>query len=142
MPRARSLQTSSPTDIFASVSPPYALEVTPYELELRDTDDGDVTLVELAGELDLTNANEIERRLRALADRGSGLALDLNRITFVDSAALHMLFRIARWAGTEKRVGIVLEPTALVAKTLTIVGLDEVADIRATVDELVVQTTD
>jgi hypothetical protein len=49
-----------------------------------------------------------------------------------------MLFRIARRFGTDQRFGIVLEPTALIARTLTIVGLDEVTTIRPTVSELFV----
>ena len=116
----------------------YAPTVTAYEIEVRapGKDDG-FTLVELAGELDLTNAAEVERRLEQIAGTG-GLALDLNRVSFVDSAALHMLFRIARRLGTQQRFGIVLEPTALIARTLAIVGLDEVTTIRPTVNELFV----
>jgi anti-anti-sigma factor len=106
------------------------------EVRVSEKDDG-FTLVELAGELDLTNAAEVERGLEQIAGTG-GLVLDLNRVSFVDSAALHMLFRIARRLGTQQRFGIVLEPTALVARTLTIVGLDEVTTIRPTVSELFV----
>lgn len=116
----------------------YAPTVTAYEIEVRapEKDDG-FMLVELAGELDLTNAAEVERRLEQIAGTG-GLVLDLNRVSFVDSAALHMLFRIARRLGTQQRFGIVLEPTALIARTLAIVGLDEVTTIRPTVNELFV----
>lgn len=111
--------------------------MTPYELEVGGPESDGFTVVELAGELDLTNAAEVERRLEQIAGT-AGLVLDLNRVSFVDSAALHMLFRIARRLGTEQRFGIVVEPTALVARTLTIVGMDEVATVRPTVGELFV----
>lgn len=120
----------------------YAPAVTSYELEVRTPTSAageEVTVVDLGGELDLTNAGEIERRLGEIAHGRDGLIVDLNRVTFVDSAALHMLFRIARRLGTERRFGIVLEPTALVYTTLAIVGLDEVASVRPTLDELVAE---
>lgn len=111
--------------------------VTPYELDVRDPDGADVIVVELAGELDLTNADEVESRLEEAAGRGTGLVLDLNRVTFLDSAALHMLFRVARRVAPEQRFGIVLEPTALVSRALEIVGFADVAQVGATLDELV-----
>jgi anti-sigma B factor antagonist len=110
--------------------------LTSYELELRTTERNGVTLVELAGELDLTTAPELERRLGEASDHGSDLVLDLNGVSFLDSAALHVLFRIARrFEEEDKRFGIVLEPTAPVARTLTIVGLDEVTRVRASYED-------
>ena len=113
----------------------YAQTVTPYELEVRERRP-DLTIVDLAGELDLTNASEIERRLEEL---DGGVVLDLNRVAFVDSAALHMLFRVARRVGADRLFGIVLETTAPIARTLAIVRLDEVATVRPNIDELVAE---
>jgi anti-sigma B factor antagonist len=116
--------------------------VTPYELKVREpetTATEGVTVVELVGEIDLSNAADVERRLAELGEDGSGLVLDLNRVTFLDSAALHMLFRVARRFQEEGRFGIVLEPTAIVATTLAIAGLDDVADVAASVDALVAE---
>jgi anti-sigma B factor antagonist len=115
--------------------------VAAYELELRETGHGGVVLVELVGELDLTAAPELERKLEEAGDRSSSaLVLDLNGVSFVDSAAIHVLFRIARrLEQREKRFGVVLEPDALVARTLSIVGLDEVTLVRPSLDEIVDQ---
>lgn len=118
--------------------------MTPYELEVVESDREGMTLLELRGELDLTNASDVEREVTGLAEvtdlaeSPPRLVLDLNRVAFIDSAALHMLFRLAR-RFDGKRLGIVLEPGALVARTLAIVGLGEVATIGSTVDELVVE---
>lgn len=110
--------------------------MTSYELQERPTDDAQVVLVEVMGELDLTNAREIEERLEELAARdGARLVLDVNRVVFIDSAALHVLFRTARRLGKE-RFGLVLEPTAAVARTLAIVGIAEVATIAESASEL------
>jgi anti-anti-sigma factor len=109
--------------------------MTSYELEQRPTEDDAVILVEAMGELDLTNAHEIEERLDELTANGARLVLDLNRVIFIDSAALHVLFRTARRLG-RARFGLVLEPTAAVARTLAIVGISEVAIIAESASEL------
>jgi anti-anti-sigma factor len=99
-------------------------------------DDPGVVVIELAGELDLTNVPEIESRVEELVVPSGRVVLDLNRVTFLDSAALHLLFRFARRFGGRERFGIVLEPNALVARVLTMVGLGEVARIDATLDDV------
>lgn len=107
--------------------PSFWSEMTSYELEQRATADPQVVLVDVTGELDLTNAHEVEERLEEFTtDNGARLVLDLNRVLFVDSAALHVLFRTARRLGRD-RFSLVLEPTAAVARTLDIVGISEVA---------------
>jgi anti-anti-sigma factor len=109
--------------------------VTAYELELRETGEPETVLVEVAGELDLTNAHEVEERLGDFAANGSRLVLDLNRVVFIDSAALHVLFRIARRLGRE-RFGLLLERDAAIARTLEIVGISAVAMLGSSAEEL------
>ena len=109
--------------------------MTSYELEQRPTDDPSLVHVDVSGELDLTNAPEVEERLEALtAANGARLVLDLNRVVFIDSAALHVLFRTARRLGKE-RFALVLEPTAAVARTLEIVDIAEVATLSQAGDQ-------
>jgi len=118
----------------------YAVPVTSYELEVRESDLGEVTLVELAGELDLTNAEELQQRLDALAEEGSSLVLELNKLRFLDSAALHVLFRLAvRLSDDGRRLGVVLDASAPVAKTVELVSLDQAADVRPSLSELLAE---
>jgi len=93
-------------------------------------------IVDIAGELDLTNAEDVERRLEALSSDTSALVLDVNRVLFIDSAALHVLFRTARRLGKE-RFGLVLDPNGALARTLEIVRISEVATLAGSPDELV-----
>jgi anti-sigma B factor antagonist len=110
--------------------------VTSYELEERVTEALGLVVVETSGELDLTNAADLERRLQALTEGGDiGLVLDLNRVLFIDSAALHVLFRTARRLGKE-RLGLVVEPGGAIARTFAIVGISQVATVAASHDEL------
>ncbi|MGH3134322.1 MAG: STAS domain-containing protein [Gaiellaceae bacterium] len=111
--------------------------MTPYELEHRETAVPNLVLVGVAGELDLTNAHEVEERLEDLSSaNGSTLVLDLNRLVFIDSAAIHVLFRTARRLGKD-RFGLAVEQSAAVARTLGIVGISEVASVAPSPDELV-----
>ena len=110
--------------------------MTPFDAQAREHPDSRVRLVEVSGELDLTNSQELEARVDALAEGDGVLVLDLNRVLFADSAALHALFRIARTRG-RARFGLVLEPTAAIARTLEITGVSLQVPTRAHVDELV-----
>jgi anti-anti-sigma factor len=109
------------------------VRVTPYELEIRL--DRGATVVDLTGELDLTNAGDVEDRLGAV--RGECVVLDLTKVTFLDSAALHMIFRVARRHGTTHPLGICVDPASPIARTFEIVRVDAVATVRATLEELV-----
>lgn len=103
--------------------------MTEYELELRESPNPGVVLAETAGELDLTNAADFEQRLEDASADATALVLDLNHVSFIDSAALHVLFRVGGRLGYE-RFGMVLDPDATIARTLEIVGLGDVVRIR------------
>ncbi len=134
MPSNHPAQTSS--ESWPGLQREYAEVVTPYEFEVGEPSGDGLTVVKLGGELDLTNAPEVDERLEGLGLEDA-LVLDLNDVGFVDSAALHMLFRVARRCGGQERLHVVLEPDAPIARTIEIVGLKAVATVRSSIDELV-----
>lgn len=95
--------------------------------------DTDTVVVELSGELDLTNARELEQRLLSACGHDQLLAIDLGGVFFVDSAALHVLFKLARARGRDRLI-LLLEPGSSIAPTLSLVGLDQVIPVRASLD--------
>ncbi len=109
--------------------------MTELELEQHGTDDPQVVVLALKGELDLTNASELGEKLESAVAISNSLVLDLTRLAFIDSAALHVLFRTARELGRE-RFGLVIEPASVIARTLEIVGLSEMATVGRSVDDL------
>jgi anti-anti-sigma factor len=114
--------------------------VTSYELEVRETALGEIAFAEIAGELDLTNAEELARRLDELAADADCVVLDLDRLQFLDSAALHVLFILARrLEGEGKRLGVVLDSASPVAKTISIVSFEEVATVRSSLDDVLAE---
>ena len=108
-----------------------------FEVERIDSEQTDVTVVAIVGELDLTIASELTERLEALAEVPA-LVVDLNRVHFIDSAALNCLFLLAR---DHDSLAFVLEPTSPIATTLAIVQLGRAAPLRATLDEAVSTVT-
>jgi anti-anti-sigma factor len=103
------------------------------ELERVDHDDPAVAVVALSGELDLTNVGKLVEELEeAATDRA--LILDLNRLLFLDSAALHALFELARTRGASG-LALVIDPSAPVASTLAIVDFRQAAPVVGSRDE-------
>ena len=110
--------------------------VTVFEVEHHASDDPQIVVLALAGELDLTNAGALEERVeQAVSTNGVRLVLDLRRVAFIDSAALHVLFRAARDLGKE-RFGLVVEPQSTISRTFEIVSVSEVATLGGSVDDL------
>jgi anti-anti-sigma factor len=105
-----------------------------YDLEIADDATG-VVVASLAGELDLTNAGELEERLAAAAPSEAVLVIDLNRVVFIDSAALHVLFKLAE-RRPKDRLALLMEPNAPVSRTLDIVRMKDAVGIVASLDDL------
>jgi anti-sigma B factor antagonist len=55
-----------------------------------------VVIVVVTGEIDISTVAQLRGRLFELADNGGTLIVDLNRVTFIDSAALGALVGTAR----------------------------------------------
>ena len=111
----------------------YSPRVSIFELEHLDGVPADIAYVGVSGEVDLTNANDLGEQLAAVPDTQK-LVVDLNRVVFIDSEALHGLFDVARRRG-RGRVAFVIEPSAPIATTLAIVELNRAARVAATLDE-------
>ena len=105
-----------------------------YDLELHDTPEG-VVVASLTGELDLTNAREFEERLDAAASQKALLVVDINRVVFLDSAALHVFFKLARQRGV-RGLALLMDPRAAVSRTLDIVGMRDAVRVVASLDDL------
>lgn len=62
-------------------------------LEISERQDGDTTVVELCGELDMDTVGPVERRLEELAGEGRATVLDLDRLDFMDSVGIRLVLR-------------------------------------------------
>jgi anti-anti-sigma factor len=62
------------------------------------------------------------------------LVLDLNGVSFIDSAGLHSLFRLARARGA-KRLALVVDDAAPIARVVEIVELRKAAPVATSYHE-------
>jgi anti-anti-sigma factor len=101
-------------------------------------DQGDDTVVvgRVIGELESANADELHDALvRRLRNDSDGLVLDLSATSYLDSAAIELLFDLARRLRTHRqRLRLVVPPEAPMRGVLTLCGIDTVAEIDETVD--------
>jgi anti-anti-sigma factor len=97
------------------------------------------TVVSLAGELDLYNAEDVRAALlEACADEPSVLVLDLAAVTFIDSTALGVLIE-ARSRLTDRDGFRLAAPGLETRRALEVSGLDKHFSVFATVDDALVQ---
>jgi anti-anti-sigma factor len=71
---------------------------------------GSVAVVRLLGEIDLSNARELEGAIHTAASGASAIVLDLAGLDYVDSAGVGMLQRLGRRANDEQRSLRVVAP--------------------------------
>jgi anti-sigma B factor antagonist len=94
-----------------------------------------VAIAEVAGDIDLTTVGSLRERLYALADEGESMIVDLNRVTFIDSAGLGVLIGAARrvegHGGSLHAVCSQPQPR----KLLWMTGVDRRIPLSATVDD-------
>ena len=95
------------------------------------------TVVGLAGELDLYNANDVREALLAVcAEEPVRLVVDLAGVTFIDSTALGVLIE-ARSRMTNRRAFLLAAPGMETTRALEISGLDKHFAVLDTVDQAI-----
>lgn len=100
---------------------------------------GPVTVVGVAGEIDVYTAPILRDHLDELIDAGTyHLIVDLGQVTFMDSTALGVLVGRLKLVRSHGGALLLACDQDRVLKVFTITGLDKVFQIYATVDAAVV----
>lgn len=98
--------------------------------------DGDVLLASLSGEIDLSNASDIERTIMdAVPNTAFGMLLDLSGVTYIDSAGVRLLLALAdrfRWRGQE--LGLAVPEDSRIRRVLTMAGAEGALVLETTTD--------
>jgi anti-anti-sigma factor len=101
-----------------------------------ESDTEPYTLVLLDGEADVTNCNALRGVLEAeVAKQPSTLIIDLSRLRFMDSSALHVILRANRTMDRQGGVLALACPRDPVAKMLRLTAADQLLPVYASVDE-------
>ena len=93
---------------------------------IRDEHEDGIPIVVIEGDIDASNSPEISARLRdALSNQGVVLLVDLTETTYIDSAGINVLFRLAlELKERQQELHLVVAESSPIARMLTIVGLD------------------
>jgi anti-sigma B factor antagonist len=93
------------------------------QLELRH--DADVLVASVEGEIDISNASELEAALSAsLPNNALGIVLDLTRTSYIDSAGVHFLFGLgARLTRRRQQLRLVVGDGSPIARVLKLTGV-------------------
>jgi anti-sigma B factor antagonist len=101
-----------------------------------ESDTEPYTIVLLDGEADVTNCSALREVLEAeVAKQPLTLILDLSRLRFMDSSALHVILRVNRTMDRQGGVLALASPRDPVAKMLRLTAADQLLPVYATVDE-------
>lgn len=85
----------------------------------------DVPIVEITGEIDMSNAAALTQVLTQLPNRALGLVVDLRQTTFIDSSGISLLHDLAtRMTDRSQRLVIVCDSQSLPLRVLKLAGVD------------------
>jgi anti-sigma B factor antagonist len=100
-----------------------------------------VVIAAVTGEIDISTAAQLRERLFELADSGGTLIVDLNRVTFIDSAGLGALVRTARRIAEHGGSLHAVCSRPQTRKLLWMTGVDRRIPLATTVDEVLMYQT-
>ncbi len=105
-----------------------------------DEEDG-VTIASVEGEIDLSNAAELEMAIsHAVANEAVGLVVDLAGVDYLDSSGVTLLFNLARRVSRRQQEFLVVVPgEAHVREILTLSGATEALELHETLPEALSQ---
>jgi anti-sigma B factor antagonist len=104
-------------------------------MEINVKSSGQVTLVEMAGDIDSNTAPQAHERILPLVQPAAKILLDMSGVEYMSSAGLRMLLSMYRQVSRQNG-GIVLVGLAEEIKdTMSVTGFLNFFTIRDTVDE-------
>lgn len=101
------------------------------QLTMRSARNGDVHTITLTGEMDLSNAADVERELlHAEATDARTIVIDLSGLQFMDSTGIRLLIAADGRARADGGRLSLTRPPAQVLRVLCIAGIDELLPFR------------
>ena len=102
--------------------------------------DGEAIVGSIAGEIDISNATDLGAALEgAVPPPAIGLVLDLSQATYIDSAGVHLLFRLgARLTRRRQQLRVVVPETAAIRRVVNLAGVHWTVPRDGTVGEALV----
>ena len=104
----------------------------------------DVVVARLIGEVDLSNANQLEHEIsRALSNRSRALVLDLTECGYLDSAGIRLIFGLSeRLSRRGQGLRLVVPEGAAIERVLGLTHVGEVAALDRSLEQALSRSTD
>jgi anti-anti-sigma factor len=96
-----------------------------------------LSVISLAGELDLSTIPAIEGRLLQEIRSRRGVVIDLTRVAFIDSSGIGLLIQAFCESEGSGWLHIVIAPSSQVERVFTIAGVDRALPLFLSLDEAV-----
>jgi anti-sigma B factor antagonist len=102
---------------------------------------GGAVVAHLSGEVDMTNAARVrEELLVSVPNDALSLVIDLDGCRYLDSAAIEVVFDLARRLSRRRQeLKLVLPPTSPLSRVLTLTEVHTVAPVHETLDSALAQ---
>ena len=114
------------------------VEPADFSLHYEEIAGPEVTLITIAGELDLRSVAQFERELARAAWQEGGLALDMTALRFMDSSGLRVVLRsCARLEAVGRRVAIAVVEASPVRGLFSLTGVQDRLSLFSTREEAV-----
>jgi anti-anti-sigma factor len=113
----------------------------PQLAQLRLEEEDGITIASVEGEIDLSNAAELEMAIsHAVANEAVGLVVDLANVDYLDSSGVTLLFNLARRVSRRQQELVVVVPgEAHVREILTLSGATEALELHESVPDALSQ---
>jgi anti-anti-sigma factor len=97
---------------------------------------GDVVVARLTGEVDMTNSDYVGEELtKSVPNEAPALVVDLSETRYIDSAAIELLFALARRLARRRQdLRIVLPAGSPLRRVLTLTEINSVAPVHETLE--------
>jgi len=104
---------------------------------ITDERHGDLAVARVEGEIDASNVEWVETRLRTLLTNQSvGLVVDLSATTYLDSAGIALWFALAEdLRQHQQQLHLVVVDQSSIARMVTLTGLDEAVPTHPTLEQ-------
>jgi anti-anti-sigma factor len=107
--------------------------------DLQTSTEAGIATARLSGEIDISNAAELLQAItKATPNDAVGVALDMTAVDYLDSAGIHLLYRLRESLNARgQALRLVIPEESLVTDTLRLAGVRDHMDIVPTLGEAV-----
>jgi anti-sigma B factor antagonist len=86
--------------------------------------------VELRGELDVSTAPELQRRIDEIVDADGAVAIECSELTFADSSGLDTLIRLSKTLRGQDRRLVLSNVRPIVLRAMEVLQITELFELR------------